>query len=59
MDVENSELVSARDLSRNYASLIERLVKGELEKVVITKHGKLEAVVVTTARYEAMTGGER
>lgn len=58
MKVENGELVSARDLARTYATLMDQLASGEIEKVVVTKHGKMEAVLIPVDRYEALTGGK-
>lgn len=57
MKVDNRELVSARDLSRNYSQLIDAIEKGEVEKVVVTKNGKMEAVLIPVAHYEKLIDG--
>lgn len=55
MEVENAELVTARDLGREYAKLINRMAEGKIEKVIIMKHGKMEAVVIPVSHYEELT----
>lgn len=52
--VKNEEMVSVRDLARTYASLIDRLSGGEVRKLVLMKHGKMEAVVITPEEYERL-----
>lgn len=54
METENQEMVTARDLGRNYAKLMKQLADGDIEKVVITKHGKMEGVLLTVPAYEGL-----
>lgn len=56
MKTSNDEMTTARELGRNYAKLMQKLADGDLEKVVITKHGKMEGVLVTADRYEELVG---
>jgi prevent-host-death family protein len=44
-------MVSGRDFRREFAGLLERLEKGELEKLVLLRHGKMVAVVTTVEDY--------
>jgi antitoxin (DNA-binding transcriptional repressor) of toxin-antitoxin stability system len=52
------ELVSARDFRRNYAEWIRRLQEGEVEKIALTRHGRITAVVVAPSSYQALSDGE-
>lgn len=45
IQVSNEELRSVRDTGRELGRLIESLERGDLEKVVITRHGKMVAVL--------------
>ncbi len=51
IETSPEEIVSGRDFRREFAKLIERLEKGELEKLVLTRHGKMVAVVTTVEGY--------
>jgi hypothetical protein len=53
---ENKELVSSRSFYRNYATMMNRLAAGEIEKIVLTKHGKMIGVILTAENYEKATG---
>lgn len=57
--LRNEELVSVRSLARAYSQLVDDLVEGRLEKVVVTRHGKMEAVLITVQEYERLIGDER
>lgn len=57
MKTSNDEMVTARDLGRTYAKVMKQLTNGELEKAVITRHGRMEAVLITVPRYEELTDG--
>lgn len=59
MQIANEEMVTARELGRDYAKLMKRLAEGEIGKFVITKHGKIEAVVLSAEDYEALVDGSR
>lgn len=52
--VQNEELVSVRDTMRTLPALIRRLEIGDLEKVVLMKHGKMVGVLVTLDTYESL-----
>jgi hypothetical protein len=45
-------------LSREYGRQIERLQRGEVEKLVIFKRGKIEAVMLSPERYAELTDGK-
>jgi prevent-host-death family protein len=57
VEVENAELRPLSEFRRDLPTLIEELQDGRREKVVITKHGQLEAVVISVPRYEELTSG--
>lgn len=52
--IQNEEIITARDFSREYPKQMKRLESGEIEKLVITSHGKMVAVVQTVADYEKL-----
>lgn len=57
MRIDNTELVTARDLGRQSWKLIARLQNdADTEKLVITKHGKMVAVLLTVEEYERLRG---
>lgn len=43
--VGNEELKTVRDTSRELGQMLEALERGEVEKFVITKHGRMLAVL--------------
>lgn len=51
---QNEEMISARDFARQYPAQMKRLASGEVDKLVITNHGKMQAVVQTVASYERL-----
>jgi hypothetical protein len=51
---QNEEMIGARDFAREYPKQMKRLASGEIEKLVITSHGKLQAVVLTVEDYEKL-----
>lgn len=55
MITNNEEMLSPRDLTREPAAHLDRLQKGEVEKLVLMKGGKMAFVVLTAARYEGLT----
>lgn len=54
IEVQNEELVSPRDLAREYPKQFRRLQKGEVEKLVIMRKGEMEAVVLRSEDYERL-----
>lgn len=53
IETDNEELRSVRDVSRELGALLERLEAGELEKVVVTRHGRMVAVILPLEAYAA------
>lgn len=53
IEVENSELVTVRDAMRGLNRLVDELVAGDRDQVVLTRHGKMLAVVVSVDRASA------
>jgi hypothetical protein len=54
--VSNAELWSTRDFMRQGHELLVKLKKGNLDKVVLTRGGRMEAVVLTVERYAELMG---
>lgn len=56
ISVSNDELISARDFQRELGKRTDALKENDdVEKIVITKHGKMEFVVLTVADYERLS----
>lgn len=51
---QNEEMISARDFAREYPKQMKRLASGEVEKLVITNHGQMQAVVQRVEDYERL-----
>jgi PHD/YefM family antitoxin component YafN of YafNO toxin-antitoxin module len=49
--VSNRELATVRDAMRQLNRLLAQLEVGELEKVVLTQHNQMRAVLITVAHY--------
>jgi hypothetical protein len=54
IEVSNEELVTIRDAMRTMPALLSALERGEQEKFVLMRHGKMRAVLVTVGEYEAL-----
>ena len=54
VEVSNDELKTIRDAMRELGRLVESLESGEAEKFVLTKHGRMRAVVVSVEDFAAM-----
>jgi hypothetical protein len=54
MEVEQKEIVTARELARSYTRQMKRLDRGEVDKLVIMRSGKIESVVLRGADYEKL-----
>lgn len=54
MEVEGNEIVSPRELARDYSRQLRRLRDGEVEKLVIMRMGKIESVVLRGEDYEKL-----
>lgn len=48
---ENRELVTPRDLVREFAGRMEQLTSGEVEKLVLMKRSEMIAVVIPFEKY--------
>lgn len=57
--IENQEMVTARQLNREFSRVFSRLEKGEVEKIVVTRRGKMVAIVVAPEDYEELAAGGR
>lgn len=55
MKVSTEEMVSARDFRRESAEHLRRLAAGEVEKIVLTRHGEVIGVILSPGRYESLT----
>ena len=57
MDIRtsNEEIRTTRELVRELNSTLELLENGSLQKVVVTKNGKLAGVIVTPETYSRLT----
>ena len=56
INTENKELVSSRFFYRNYAKMMNKLLDGEIEKIVLTRRGKMVGVILTPENYEKAIG---
>jgi hypothetical protein len=52
--VDNSELVTVVDFRRSMTRFIDELREGEREKVILTRHGRMQCVVLTIPEYEKL-----
>lgn len=51
--VSNDELVTVRDAMRGLNRMVDQLVAGDADKFVLTRHGKMVAVVVPLSVLES------
>ena len=58
MKVTNDELLTPRDLRRDYTSYLDRLDAGEVEKLVLMRGTDMAYVVLPVNRYEQLTREE-
>jgi len=52
--VSNDELYTVRDAMRGLNRLVDRLEQGESDKIVLTQHNRMRAVVVSLDVFSAM-----
>lgn len=52
--VSNDELYTVRDAMRGLNRLVDRLEQGESDKIVLTQHNQMRAVVVSLDSFSAM-----
>jgi hypothetical protein len=57
MEVDQKEIISPRELARSYSRQFRRLRRGEVEKLVIMRQGKIESVVLRGDDYERLVNG--
>lgn len=51
IETDNKELVTPRDLVREFAGRMEQLTSGEVEKLVLVKRSQMIAVVIPFEKY--------
>ena len=56
IETENKELLTARDLQREFARRMNALATGEVEKLVIMRGAEMTAVVIPFERYVELVG---
>lgn len=56
VSVENAELRTVREAMREMNRLVAALDAGDLDKVVLTTHGRMRAVVLTVDEYARLKG---
>jgi hypothetical protein len=54
---DNSELLTPRDLRRDFTAQLERLDRGEVEKLVLMQGTDMKYVVLPVRKYEQLTKG--
>ena len=54
IDVSNDELHTVRDAMRGLNVMVDDLQSGERDKIVLTRHGKMVAVVLPVDVYAAL-----
>lgn len=59
VEVSNDELRTVRAATRELGRLVESLENGDAEKFVLTKHGRMRAVVVSIEDFAAMRVAEQ
>jgi hypothetical protein len=52
MEVRNEELRTTRELAREISACLDALSSGDVEKIVITKNGKLAGVLITPEKFD-------
>lgn len=57
--VSNDELATIRDAMRNLNRIVDALNSGAADKVVLTKGGKMRAVILSLDEYERLNRGPR
>lgn len=57
VEVSNDELHTVRDAMRELHRMVDRLDRGELEKIVLTHRNRMRAVVVSVDEYSKLRQG--
>jgi hypothetical protein len=55
IETSPQEMVTGRDFRRNFAGRMEQLESGDVDKLVLMRHGKMVGVVLTVERYAGLT----
>ena len=55
VEVSNDELRTVRDAMRELNRMVDRLESGEFEKYVLTKNGRMRAVVVSVDHFAGLS----
>ena len=58
VEVSNDELRTVREAMRELNRMVESLDNGDSEKFVLTKHGRMRAVVVSVEQFSRMRSGD-
>jgi len=56
MEVDSDELIDITSFRRDLTEMLGKLNTGDLDKVVVTKNGKFQCVVVTPDGYDRLKG---
>ncbi len=59
VEVSNDELRTVRDAMRELNRLVDELERGGSEKYVLTKNGRMRAVVISLDYFVSLTRGAR
>ena len=52
--VSNDELATVREAMRELGQLLDRLSRGEVDKIVLTQRNQMRAVILTPERYNEL-----
>lgn len=52
INVKNEELLSPRDFRREFTAKLAELSDGDVEKLVLSKHGRFVGVILSVGAYE-------
>lgn len=57
IETENAELLTPRELRRDFATRLEQLTSGEVEKLVLLQRNQMVAVMLPIDKYVELTKG--
>lgn len=55
MEVRNEELRTTREAMREMNALLDQLEAGDIEKIVLTRRGKISGVLLSPTHYDELT----
>jgi prevent-host-death family protein len=58
IETDNDEMRSMRTVQRELSGIVAELEDGGLEKCVVTKHGRMVAVLLPVGEYERLADGD-